>query len=355
MTYYHRDHLSVRLTTDGSGNVLSQQGTLPYGEPWYQSGTGNKWMFTSYYRDSESGLDYVLARYYDSRTGTFCSADLLAGSPDDPQSWNRYPYGRNDPIDITDPSGKSWWSTLIDIGIGVGVALLPEFAPAWFGAATTTTTTVGFTSSTLLGVTSPGAYYVWSSSAFDAGLSGGIAGAQVAAANNSPTQSQPRKPHNPCNDTDAMAFTKTHASDAASVATQLHVPTENVLGLSGAESRWSAGRFATDGNNFFSLQGNSSSPFANGQMEAQKSTAVLSKFPSYLASARSFAAQYGNQVSGIQGGQAFAKVLTPRFNNLNAAKGGDPKFIDKTSGAISDTKKRMKCLGIGANVCLPPF
>lgn len=29
-------------------------------------------------------------------------------SPGDPLSWNRYPYGRNDPIDITDPSGKSF-------------------------------------------------------------------------------------------------------------------------------------------------------------------------------------------------------------------------------------------------------
>jgi hypothetical protein len=53
-----------------------------------------------------------MARYYDSRTGTFCSADPLAGDPSDPQSWNRYPYGRNDPIDITDPSGQSWWGWL---------------------------------------------------------------------------------------------------------------------------------------------------------------------------------------------------------------------------------------------------
>ena len=83
------------------------------GEQWYQSGANNKFVFTSYQRDSESGLDYALARYYDSRTGTFCSADPLAGSPGDPQSWNRYPYGRNDPISITDPSGQSWWSDAI--------------------------------------------------------------------------------------------------------------------------------------------------------------------------------------------------------------------------------------------------
>jgi RHS repeat-associated protein len=106
-TYFHQDDLSVRLTTDGNGNVVSQQGTFPFGESWYSNlGSGDNWVFTSYDRDSESGLDYALARYYDSRTGTFCSADPLAGDPSDPQSWNRYPYGRNDPIDARDPSGK---------------------------------------------------------------------------------------------------------------------------------------------------------------------------------------------------------------------------------------------------------
>ncbi|HTW46594.1 MAG TPA: RHS repeat-associated core domain-containing protein [Acidobacteriaceae bacterium] len=54
-----------------------------------------------------------MARYYDSRAGTFCSADPLAGSPDDPQSWNRYAYGRNDPIDITDPTEENWFFSLI--------------------------------------------------------------------------------------------------------------------------------------------------------------------------------------------------------------------------------------------------
>ena len=80
-TYYHQDHLSVRLTTDGSGNILTQEGHFPFGEQWYQSGSGDKFVFTSYDRDSESGLDYALAHYYNSSTGTFCSADPLAGDP----------------------------------------------------------------------------------------------------------------------------------------------------------------------------------------------------------------------------------------------------------------------------------
>jgi RHS repeat-associated protein len=130
LSYYHQDQLGVRLTTDANGNVLTQQGTFPFGESWYQSSPGNKFVFTSYDRDSESQLDYALARYYNSGSGTFLMADPVAGNPGDPQSWNRYPYGRNDPINILDPSGKSWWSKLL-IGIGIDIAsllLAPELS-----------------------------------------------------------------------------------------------------------------------------------------------------------------------------------------------------------------------------------
>jgi RHS repeat-associated protein len=82
--------LSDQLTADEAS--VGPSAGLPFGEQWYETGPTNKWVFTSYDRDSESGLDYVLARYYDSRTGTVCSADPLAGSPSDPQSWNRYPF-----------------------------------------------------------------------------------------------------------------------------------------------------------------------------------------------------------------------------------------------------------------------
>ncbi len=119
----------MRLTTDVNGNKLTEEGSFPFGEQWYETGPSNNWFFTSYDEDSESGLNYALARYYDSRTGTFCSADPLAGDPSDPQSWNRYPYGRNDPIMITDPSGKSWWSDLI----GGALDVLAFFVPPTVG------------------------------------------------------------------------------------------------------------------------------------------------------------------------------------------------------------------------------
>lgn len=80
-TYFQADNLSIRISTNSSGIVVGQQGHFPYGEAWYSSGTTTKWMFTTYENDSETGLDYALARYYDPRTGGFWSADPVEGSP----------------------------------------------------------------------------------------------------------------------------------------------------------------------------------------------------------------------------------------------------------------------------------
>ncbi len=113
-TYHHADHLSVRVSTDGTtgsptfGQKIGEQGHFPYGEAWYTTSTTTKFIFTTYERDSESGLDYAMARFYISRFGRFCSADPVEGEPDDPQSWNRYAYVRNDPVNLTDPDGQFW-------------------------------------------------------------------------------------------------------------------------------------------------------------------------------------------------------------------------------------------------------
>ena len=107
-TYYHQDHLSVRLTTDGNGNVVTQEGHFPFGEPWYQSGPTNKWFFTGKERDAESGNDYFGARYFGSSMGRFLSPDpsgLAYADPTNPQSLNLYSYVLNNPLHNIDPSG----------------------------------------------------------------------------------------------------------------------------------------------------------------------------------------------------------------------------------------------------------
>ena len=50
-------------------------------------------------------LTYMNARWYDSSIGRFISADTIVPDPANPQSYNRYSYVYNNPVNFTDPSG----------------------------------------------------------------------------------------------------------------------------------------------------------------------------------------------------------------------------------------------------------
>ncbi len=60
--------------------------------------------------ESDEYLDYMHARYYDANVGRFLSVDPTWESADliRPQTWNRYSYVLNNPINFTDPDGKKW-------------------------------------------------------------------------------------------------------------------------------------------------------------------------------------------------------------------------------------------------------
>ncbi len=58
-------------------------------------------------RDDTTGLDHTWWRKYDNLSGRWTSADPYRGSMSlaDPQSFNRYAYVQNDPVNFVDPSG----------------------------------------------------------------------------------------------------------------------------------------------------------------------------------------------------------------------------------------------------------
>jgi RHS repeat-associated protein len=79
--------------------------------------------FTGHERDSESGLDYMIGRYYAAPMGRFLSVDTGDDSdPLNPQSWNKYTYVRNNPINATDPTGE-FLETLWDVGNAIAGAV----------------------------------------------------------------------------------------------------------------------------------------------------------------------------------------------------------------------------------------
>ncbi|MGH9670654.1 MAG: RHS repeat-associated core domain-containing protein [Terriglobales bacterium] len=104
-TYQYPDHLSTRVEANDAGTVTRTFAHYPFGETWYETGTASKWKFTSYERDSESGLDQAVFRYDSSRLARFMSPDPLAGRLSNPQSLNRFSYVLNDPVNLIDPTG----------------------------------------------------------------------------------------------------------------------------------------------------------------------------------------------------------------------------------------------------------
>jgi RHS repeat-associated protein len=85
----------------------------PYGgERWYTDSCDSHYKFTGKERDPESGLDNFGARYNSSSMGRFMSPDPIFMTKHrliDPQQWNLYTYVRNNPLKLTDPTGKDLW------------------------------------------------------------------------------------------------------------------------------------------------------------------------------------------------------------------------------------------------------
>jgi RHS repeat-associated protein len=80
--------------------------TTSYGEEI--TGTANDtFKFGQLYRDSDSGLDYAMNRYYASGIGRFLTPDIGRASNADvlPGNWNSYAYVGGDPINKSDPNG----------------------------------------------------------------------------------------------------------------------------------------------------------------------------------------------------------------------------------------------------------
>jgi RHS repeat-associated protein len=103
--YFHQDRLSTRLITDASGNVVGTMDHLPFGEDAGVVGESEKHRFTTYERDGESGTDYAINRQYSQSAGRFMRPDPVGGRLIEPQSFNRYEYTLNDPINLIDPLG----------------------------------------------------------------------------------------------------------------------------------------------------------------------------------------------------------------------------------------------------------
>ncbi|MEN3304441.1 MAG: hypothetical protein V7603_643 [Micromonosporaceae bacterium] len=118
--YFHADQLSsTSYGTDNTGHVVEHEQYFPSGESWVDEHTvtPSPYRFTGKEFDTETGLYYYGARYYDPRTSVWQSPDPALGSylngtdnggVFNPTNLAAYSYAGDNPVTRTDPDGRAW-------------------------------------------------------------------------------------------------------------------------------------------------------------------------------------------------------------------------------------------------------
>jgi RHS repeat-associated protein len=98
---------SVRQLTNSNGVVTDEYEYDAYGNSFTKSGTTpNNYLYRAEQYDSDLGLYYLRARYYNPATGRFLSRDPDEGKYWEPATLHKYLYANGDPVNGIDPSGR---------------------------------------------------------------------------------------------------------------------------------------------------------------------------------------------------------------------------------------------------------
>ncbi len=98
---------SVRQLTNSTGVVTDEYEYDAYGNSFTKQGTTpNNYLYRGEQYDSDLGLYYLRARYYNVGTGRFMSRDPEVGVVTDPATLHKYIYAGGDPVNAKDPTGR---------------------------------------------------------------------------------------------------------------------------------------------------------------------------------------------------------------------------------------------------------
>ena len=114
--YYVRNGQNdvIRLI-DGDNNTVVEYAYDSWGTPLSTTGSlastlgaQNPFRYRGYVYDAETGLYYVISRYYDPEIGRWINADnQIAGVGGEVLGYNMFAYCMNNPVNMSDPTG-SW-------------------------------------------------------------------------------------------------------------------------------------------------------------------------------------------------------------------------------------------------------
>ncbi|WP_313758004.1 RHS repeat-associated core domain-containing protein [Tissierella sp.] len=140
--YLFNGHGDVATLIDKAGEIIAnyEYDIYELEKLAEESIISNPYRYSGEYYDEETGLYYLIARYYDPELGRFISEDTYKGDILDPLTLNYYIYCNGNPIKYIDPSGNAGELTgkLYELGeiitaigkiAGTGYKLSKEFTP----------------------------------------------------------------------------------------------------------------------------------------------------------------------------------------------------------------------------------
>jgi RHS repeat-associated protein len=118
--WYFSDQLgSTRALTDATGAVVGGYSYSPYGAVTSATGTvATPLQYAGQYTDSETGFQYLRARYYDPLTAQFITVDPLVSA-----TGTRYGYSKQNPLNGTDPTGLITFTPIACITVSGGFVI----------------------------------------------------------------------------------------------------------------------------------------------------------------------------------------------------------------------------------------
>jgi RHS repeat-associated protein len=104
--YLYNGHGDVVQIVNTSGTPVNTYSYDEWGNITSQTeGIQNSFKYAGEIYDTETGLYYLRARYYDPSIGRFLNEDTVEGQIDNPLSQNLYTYVHNNPLIYNDPTG----------------------------------------------------------------------------------------------------------------------------------------------------------------------------------------------------------------------------------------------------------